>query len=436
MSEVTSRDLILGQIKLLLDERQGLDADIMELEMDCSHLSRSTLEMWDIINAPSSVHYLHPKHKKPKTSHMASTAAPTKKTETSTIVQKEQEGGIGSQKSNNVLDVDTAPDVDTTPESNKAEGNETHEGDKIPEEEDTALAPEEQHKKTEIENVNGVTIAEPDEELNKAVGETRGDDTTPDSNKSEGLANCTSTVLVDKQNQKTDIENEPEVTIAEPREGSDKAMDPLDEIKCSVCYNGDNEENNLIVICENTECNTAVHQACYGGLKVIPEGPWYCRPCAEKVRMEERICVLCPVKGGALKPVQQDGSERAAGKKQEWAHIMCCMWGEGTYFVNADKMEPIAGVKKVLKAKHTVPCFICKGNTGAILSCSSNCGKRFHPTCGVENNCTLNLRLGSNGKLEWNVACDVHSPKGKMNSKTIYTPTGSGVGSSSSSNIM
>ena len=96
MSEVTSRDLILGQIKLLLDERQGLDADIMELEMDCSHLSRSTLEMWDIINAPSSVHYLHPKHKKPKTSHMASTAAPTKKTETSTIVQKEQEGGIGS----------------------------------------------------------------------------------------------------------------------------------------------------------------------------------------------------------------------------------------------------------------------------------------------------------------------------------------------------
>tara|TARA_B110000003_G_scaffold239641_1_gene245832 strand:+ start:181 stop:639 length:459 start_codon:yes stop_codon:yes gene_type:complete len=152
--------------------------------------------------------------------------------------------------------------------------------------------------------------------------------------------------------------------------------------------------------------------------------------------MEERICVLCPVKGGALKPVQQDGSERAAGKKQEWAHIMCCMWGEGTYFVNADKMEPIAGVKKVLKAKHTVPCFICKGNTGAILSCSSNCGKRFHPTCGVENNCTLNLRLGSNGKLEWNVACDVHSPKGKMNSKTIYTPTGSGVGSSSSSNIM
>ena len=56
-------------------------------------------------------------------------------------------------------------------------------------------------KYAEIENVNGVTIAEPDEELNKAVGETRGDDTTPDSNKSEGLANCTSTVLVDEQNQ-------------------------------------------------------------------------------------------------------------------------------------------------------------------------------------------------------------------------------------------
>ncbi len=40
------------------------------------------------------------------------------------------------------------------------------------------------------------------------MGKTRGDDTTPDSNKSEGLGNCTSTqwaVLVDEQDQKTGV---------------------------------------------------------------------------------------------------------------------------------------------------------------------------------------------------------------------------------------
>ena len=130
---------------------------------------------------------------------------------------------------------------------------------------------------------------------------------------------------------------------------------------------------------ENTKCNTAVHQACRGA-KVIPEGPWYCKPCEQKVPMEDRVCILCPVKGGALKPVQQEGVDQNA-KQQDWAHIMCCIWCEETYFADADAMEPIAGVKKVFAKKHANACFICQGDTGAILTCSSpKCKKAFHPT--------------------------------------------------------
>ena len=136
--------------------------------------------------------------------------------------------------------------------------------------------------------------------------------------------------------------------------------------------------------------------------------------------MEDRVCILCPVKGGALKPVQQEGVDQNA-KQQDWAHIMCCIWCEETYFADADAMEPIAGVKKVFAKKHANACFICQGDTGAILTCSSpKCKKAFHPTCGTQNNCTLNLRLSKDGTLDWNVACDVHSPKGAGYCKTIH----------------
>lgn len=54
-------------------------------------------------------------------------------------------------------------------------------------------------------------------------------------------------------------------------------------------------------------------QACYGILKV-PRGNWLCRTCALGVQPK---CLLCPKRGGALKPTR-------SGTK--WVHVSCALW--------------------------------------------------------------------------------------------------------------
>lgn len=57
----------------------------------------------------------------------------------------------------------------------------------------------------------------------------------------------------------------------------------------------------------------SVSQACYGILKV-PQGNWLCRTCALGVQPK---CLLCPKRGGALKPTR-------SGTK--WVHVSCALW--------------------------------------------------------------------------------------------------------------
>ena len=64
----------------------------------------------------------------------------------------------------------------------------------------------------------------------------------------------------------------------------------------------------------------AVEQVCYGG-KEIPPGEWYCSACS--VQYKEKRCILCSVKGGALKPVAGPGIKsyyaamQAANRRQK-----------------------------------------------------------------------------------------------------------------------
>ena len=57
----------------------------------------------------------------------------------------------------------------------------------------------------------------------------------------------------------------------------------------------------------------SLSQACYGILKV-PQGNWLCRTCALGVQPK---CLLCPKRGGALKPTR-------SGTK--WVHVSCALW--------------------------------------------------------------------------------------------------------------
>lgn len=69
------------------------------------------------------------------------------------------------------------------------------------------------------------------------------------------------------------------------------------------------------LLCLGAPCSpaSALPQACYGILKV-PEGSWLCRTCALGVQPR---CLLCPKKGGAMKPTR-------SGTK--WVHVSCALW--------------------------------------------------------------------------------------------------------------
>lgn len=94
-------------------------------------------------------------------------------------------------------------------------------------------------------------------------------------------------------------ENKKDVILS--RLDEEKNHNP-DDIVCLVCNDGDYEDNNLIVYC--SKCQMTVHQQCYGIIS-IPDEDWLCYPCQfydEDEKAKQIECILCPIKGGAMKP--------------------------------------------------------------------------------------------------------------------------------------
>ena len=57
-----------------------------------------------------------------------------------------------------------------------------------------------------------------------------------------------------------------------------------DEVVCTECDDGNQEEGNMILLCDGkgidgTGCDTAYHQRCVGVFDGIPEGDWFCPSC-------------------------------------------------------------------------------------------------------------------------------------------------------------
>ena len=74
-----------------------------------------------------------------------------------------------------------------------------------------------------------------------------------------------------------------------------------EDAQCAICNNGDYEDEDLIVFCGI--CNIPVHQKCYG-IDELPENDWICNNCScLALRRGLQVqCVLCPKRGGAMKP--------------------------------------------------------------------------------------------------------------------------------------
>ncbi|CAO2613300.1 Protein Jade-1 [Lemmus lemmus] len=168
-----------------------------------------------------------------------------------------------------------------------------------------------------------------------------------------------------------------------------------EDVVCDVCQSPDGEDGNEMVFCD--KCNICVHQACYGILKV-PEGSWLCRTCALGVQPK---CLLCPKKGGAMKPTR-------SGTK--WVHVSCALWIPEVSIGSPEKMEPITKVSHIPSSRWALVCSLCNDKFGASIQCSvKNCRTAFHVTCAFDRGLEMKTILAENDEVKFKSYCPKHS---------------------------
>eukprot|EP01018_Ginkgo_biloba_P006240 Gb_37194 [translate_table: standard] len=153
---------------------------------------------------------------------------------------------------------------------------------------------------------------------------------------------------------------------------------------CCICNGGENSGSNPIYRCES--CLIYVHQSCYGIHERWNEGEacslqtsgWLCRKCETFGSANVDVCcAICCKKGGALKPTTDPA---------KWAHVVCALYTNETFFVNTDLMEPIDGISavEVRSRRQKRLCCFCGARLGSCERCSVyGCGVTFHISCGV-----------------------------------------------------
>ncbi|XP_073476895.1 E3 ubiquitin-protein ligase Jade-2 isoform X1 [Aquarana catesbeiana] len=168
-----------------------------------------------------------------------------------------------------------------------------------------------------------------------------------------------------------------------------------EDVVCDVCRSPEGEDGNEMVFCD--KCNVCVHQACYGILKV-PTGNWLCRSCALGAQAK---CLLCPKRGGALKPTR-------SGTK--WVHVSCALWIPEVSIGCPEKMEPITKISHIPPSRWALSCSLCKECTGTCIQCSMpSCVTAFHVTCAFDHNLEMHTTLVENDEVKFKSFCLEHS---------------------------
>ncbi|CAM4658912.1 protein Jade-1 isoform X1 [Lepidochelys kempii] len=182
-----------------------------------------------------------------------------------------------------------------------------------------------------------------------------------------------------------------------------------EDVVCDVCQSPDGEDGNEMVFCD--KCNICVHQACYGILKV-PEGSWLCRTCALGVQPK---CLLCPKKGGAMKPTR-------SGTK--WVHVSCALWIPEVSIGSPEKMEPITKVSHIPSSRWALVCSLCNEKIGASIQCSvKNCRTAFHVTCAFDRGLEMKTILAENDEVKFKSYCPKHSSTKKLDDENLSENT-------------
>ncbi|XP_061596514.1 protein Jade-1 [Cololabis saira] len=184
-----------------------------------------------------------------------------------------------------------------------------------------------------------------------------------------------------------------------------------EDVVCDVCRSPEGEDGNEMVFCD--KCNVCVHQACYGILKV-PQGNWLCRTCALGVQPK---CLLCPKRGGALKPTR-------SGTK--WVHVSCALWIPEVSIGCPEKMEPITKVSHIPASRWALSCSLCREHTGTCIQCSMpSCIVAFHVTCAFDHGLEMKTILAENDEVRFKSFCLEHSCTASSTSSSAGVSNGS-----------
>lgn len=139
---------------------------------------------------------------------------------------------------------------------------------------------------------------------------------------------------------------------------------------CHYCGKGDigtGRESHRLIVCAS--CKVAVHRKCYGVQDEDVDESWLCSWCKQKGDVGDSVnpCVLCPKKGGALKPLNSSGEGDGS---TQFVHLFCCLWMPEVYVDDLKKMEPVMNVGSVKKTRSKLVCNVCKMKCGTCVRCN------------------------------------------------------------------
>ncbi|CAN4081383.1 unnamed protein product [Withania somnifera] len=180
---------------------------------------------------------------------------------------------------------------------------------------------------------------------------------------------------------------------------------------CHYCSLGDHGDVlNRLIVCSS--CSIAVHQRCYGVQDDV-DGTWLCSWCKQKNETvsNDKPCVLCPKRGGALKPCRKRGPESEESSGLEFVHLFCCQWMPEVFVENTRIMEPIMNVDGIKDTRKKLICYLCKVKHGVCVRCSNGaCRTSFHPICAREASHRMEIwgKLGCDD-VELRAFCLKHS---------------------------
>nr|XP_018685288.1 PREDICTED: histone-lysine N-methyltransferase ATX4-like isoform X4 [Musa acuminata subsp. malaccensis] len=190
--------------------------------------------------------------------------------------------------------------------------------------------------------------------------------------------------------------------------------------RCAICRWVEDWDYNKIIICNR--CQIAVHQECYGMRGKQDFTSWICRACETPQQKQE--CCLCPVKGGALKPTDDE---------MLWVHVTCAWFQPQVSFASHETMEPAVGILDIPSESFVKVCAICRQMHGSCTQCYK-CSTYYHAMCASRAGYRMELRcLEKNGKQitkkvsycahHWAPNPDtvliIHTPQGVFSSKKM-----------------